>query len=632
MDKRTLLAFALSFAILVLWGIFFGPHLTPPPPAAPVAPAATTAGSATPPGNPPAPGASGAPSGAPGAPATTAASAPPVTANEGVGIPSAPRREAAEGTPPALVTTQFAQIQIESLGGTVRSWILTKYRDHEGQPYDLVSPSAKATNHLPFQFQVDDKALEGLLNTRARFVIERGPVTKAEPATPAPSSAPSDASSNATSDGSSNDDEEQVRLVYSDGNGLEAVKTFIFTRDSYLARFSATLTRNGQPIPANVVWGLGIGTPTKDELANTAFEGGTGVVEGGSGVQRISGRKLASDQKLESLRWAGIEEQYFAAVFIPAEGTSSATIIPSAFPSAPEPAAHLNEGSDAKAVPTKRLAIAVPANASYTLFAGPKDYQLLMGLNWNLGDLISFYPGVPLLGPLIGTLAKILYAALKWLYIYIPNYGVCIIILTAAIKILFYPITQRTMVKMRQVQQQMARLKPKADAIKNKYKKSKDIANRNKANEEIMELYKREGVNPMASLGGCLPLLLQLPILYGFYRVLTVSIELRQAPFVGWIRDLSWRDPYMVTPIVMGLSMFVQQWLAMTNVTDPQARSQQRMMLFMPIIFTYTFLHLPSGLVLYWFVNNVLGIVQQLLINRQAKALDAQLAEAVEKA
>src|SRR6185436_15454785 len=230
----------------------------------------------------------------------------------------------------------------------------------------------------------------------------------------------------------------------------------------------------------------------------------------------------------------------------------------------------------------------------YDLYVGPKDYQVLGGLGLNLQGLVNFSYPIPVIGPLVGALATLLFLILRTLHTYIANYGVCIIILTAAIKILFYPITQRTMVKMRKVQQDMGRLKPKADAIKKKYAKAKDLATRNKANEEIMELYKKEGVNPMASLGGCLPLLLQLPILYAFYTVLRVSIDLRQAPFIGWIQDLSWRDPYYITPIVMGLTMFVQQKLAMTNTADPQMKSQQRMMLFMPLFFTWTFLHPPS--------------------------------------
>jgi YidC/Oxa1 family membrane protein insertase len=629
MDKRTVLAFIISLAILVVWGIFFTPRTTPPP-APPAAPAGAT-GTAQAGGVEPGTGAGS---------ATTAESEPgggtdaAATASQGAddGAPRAPRREAPAGAPPTIVETQLARVTFDSLGGCVHSWTLKEYKDHRHQPYELVSLAAKATKTYPFQLRLDDKPLEGFLNTRARYVVERGLIGASDggEVPPAASAPATDTAANTASTPGT----EEVRLVYSDGQGLEVVKTFVFTRDSYLVRFSASVTRNGQRIPAAVVWGLGIGTPTEDDLAYTHYEGGTAVVlPGGSALQRLTGAYVETNQKLDALRWAGIEEKYFAAVFIPLDGAGSAEIIPTSFPSAPEPEAHLRDTPETKPVPAKRLAIAVPAGESYSLFAGPKDYELLQGLGLRLEDLVHFSYPIPIIGPLTGALASVLLLALRALHKYIPNYGVCIIVMTAAIRILFYPITQRTMVKMRQVQQQMAKLKPKVDAIKNRYKKAKDIATRNKQNEEIMELYRREGVNPMASLGGCLPLLLQMPILLALNSLLTVSIELRQAPFVGWIQDLSWRDPYYITPIVMGATMFLQQKLAMpANVTDPQQKMQQRMMLIMPIIFTYTFLHLPSGLVLYWFVNNVLGIAQQVLINRQAKALDAQMAEAAGKA
>jgi YidC/Oxa1 family membrane protein insertase len=166
----------------------------------------------------------------------------------------------------------------------------------------------------------------------------------------------------------------------------------------------------------------------------------------------------------------------------------------------------------------------------------------------------------------------------------------------------------------------MAKLQPKVRFIKEKYKDKRDMEARRKMNEEMMALYKREGVNPMASLTGCLPLLLQLPVLWAMYNVLSLCIDLRGAPLFGWILDLSARDPYFVTPVVMGVTMLAQQLMAMTKTEDPQQKSQQRMMLFMPIMFTFFFLSMPSGLVLYWLVNNVLGIGQQVLINRTAAA------------
>ena len=387
-------------------------------------------------------------------------------------------------------------------------------------------------------------------------------------------------------------------------------------------------------VPAKLRLGPSIGTPSADDLASRYYRGGTAVADFGDGAKRFYPQKTTAPLKInDGAHWIGIEEQYFAAVFLAPGGLDGSEItpvvVPEAAPAQPASGAQgASPGKTAVPPPAKgpvlmtHLAVGVPTDRAYELYIGPKDFYLLGSLHPSLGELVNFTPGVPVLGPIIGALAKILYAARLWLHSYIGNYGVAIIILTTFIKIAFYPITQRTMVKMRAVQQQMQKVQPKIKAIREKYRKVRDAAGRAKMNEEIMGLYKREGINPMASLGGCLPLLLQLPILYGFYSVLTVSIELRQAPFFGWIADLSARDPFYITPVLMGVSMFVQQKMATVNVTDPQQRAQQRMMLIMPVIFTWTFLNLPSGLVIYWFVNNILGIVQQVLINRQARAVE----------
>jgi YidC/Oxa1 family membrane protein insertase len=156
----------------------------------------------------------------------------------------------------------------------------------------------------------------------------------------------------------------------------------------------------------------------------------------------------------------------------------------------------------------------------------------------------------------------------------------------------------------------MQELQPKIKALKAKYKKAKqDINQRRKMNEETMKLYKEHGVNPA---GGCLPLLIQMPIFWGFFRMLLVSIEFRQAPFIFWIKDLSWKDPLYITPILMGVTQYISQKMTPTSA-DP---AQQRMMLIMPVIMTIFFMNFSSGLVLYWLTNNVLQIGQQYITNR----------------
>ena len=168
---------------------------------------------------------------------------------------------------------------------------------------------------------------------------------------------------------------------------------------------------------------------------------------------------------------------------------------------------------------------------------------------------------------------------------------------------------------MRHTQEKMKKIQPRVQAIKERYRKMKrDMAGRQKMNGEIMALYSKEGINPLGGMSGFLPLLLQVPILWGFYNLLNVAFELRQAPFALWITDLSKKDPYYVTPIVMGVTMLIQQ--VMTGSSIPDA-TQRRMMYLMPLIFTWFFKDLPSGLVLYWLVNNVLAIGQQYLINTQ---------------
>ena len=202
----------------------------------------------------------------------------------------------------------------------------------------------------------------------------------------------------------------------------------------------------------------------------------------------------------------------------------------------------------------------------------------------------------------------------------VANWGIVIVLATFCLRLVLFPLNQYSMVKMRKAGMQMQRLKPRMDALKNKYAKKKDADSRKKMNEEMMALYAKEGINPLSQMSGCLPILIQFPVLIAFYNVFTVAVELRGAPFFAWIKDLSLPDPFWITPLLMGATMFYQQKLAMQkSAMDP---TQARMMMFMPLIFTVTFLTLPSGLVLYWLTNNVLGIAQQYLVNRHIARIE----------
>ncbi len=229
----------------------------------------------------------------------------------------------------------------------------------------------------------------------------------------------------------------------------------------------------------------------------------------------------------------------------------------------------------------------------YSLYLGPKEFDRLESLNVKLDKSIN-------LG-WFGIIAKPLLIILKFFYSFTRNYGVAIILLTFLIKIIFHPLSIKSFKSMKEMQ----RLQPMIKEIKEKYKNDKE-----RMNKEVMELYKRYRVNP---LGGCLPMLIQFPVFIALYNALLNSIELRHTPFILWIKDLSAKDPYYVTPIIMGVTMLIQQRMT-PHTGDP---TQEKIMYIMPIVFTIMFLNFPSGLVLYWLVNNILSIGQQYFINKK---------------
>jgi YidC/Oxa1 family membrane protein insertase len=200
-----------------------------------------------------------------------------------------------------------------------------------------------------------------------------------------------------------------------------------------------------------------------------------------------------------------------------------------------------------------------------------------------------------------GVLVRPLLSALRWIYGYVHNYGCAIIILTFLINLALFPIRYKQMASMKK----MSEIQPKVKSIQDKYKKMKrDDPRRQQMNAEVMAMYKEHGVNP---LGGCLPLLFQMPILFAFYRMLYASIELRGAPFIFWIQDLSKADPYYITPIVMGISMLAQQKMT-PAAGDP---TQRKMMMMLPIVFTFFFLTISSGLVVYFLFSNLFAMMFQ---------------------
>jgi YidC/Oxa1 family membrane protein insertase len=285
--------------------------------------------------------------------------------------------------------------------------------------------------------------------------------------------------------------------------------------------------------------------------------------------------------------WSAFGDKYFVDAIISENGSIASLML-------------ARSGSDSLLRDLSSPAISLPpgvgASLSYSLYYGPKDLDILKAQGNRLEEVINYGWFAPISKPLI--------YALKFLYSYTHNYGFAIIIITCILKLLFFPLTNKSYKSMKEMQ----KLQPKMAELKEKFKNDRDTMNK-----AVMELYKTHKVNPM---GGCLPMLVQIPVFFGLYRALMFSIELRQAPFMLWITDLSAKDPYYVTPVIMGATMFIQQKMTPSNMDPVQAK----MMLALPVVFTFMFLNFPAGLVVYWLVNNVLTIAQQMYINKSVKA------------
>jgi YidC/Oxa1 family membrane protein insertase len=373
--------------------------------------------------------------------------------------------------------------------------------------------------------------------------------------------------------------EGRLRFLYRDATGLSAEKTFIFRHGSYSFAADFQVERPGSKKPIGLAWGPRLG----------GSDGNTygGVIEGPmTFAEKLNTDAPEKDKPIafgEDMKWTALQTKYFVAALVPRSGAGGAEV------------RLLEEGKKENS-----YAVIVPfqgapkSSAAFDIYVGPKEVDLLAKLDVNLEDALDY--------GMFSFIAKPLMFVLRLAHTIFGNWGIAIIILTILIKVVFYPLTQVSMRNMKNMQ----KLQPKMTQIREIYKDDK-----NRINQEVMALYKEYKVNPMM---GCLPMIIQIPVFFGLYNALLVSIELRQAPFFWWITDLSKQDPFHVFTILMGASMFLQQ--KMTPMTgDP---NQAKMMMFMPVIFTGMFIYypVPVGLVIYWFVNNALSIIQQYFVNK----------------
>jgi len=377
--------------------------------------------------------------------------------------------------------------------------------------------------------------------------------------------------------------------------GLEISKRYWFYDDAYRLGMEVrvrNLKESKVKVRTSLLWFGMIGASSR-----YAFSGPVAMVDGQ--VKEIKEKKFRREELLLSgdITWFGEalcgknvpEKQrkaFFVSLIVPKENEGI----------------NLKIGKEDEKIiysriiyPTRSIPEGKEAVYSYELYLGPKVIDLLKELNVEAEKVVRFGWFSPI--------AKILLLFINLTHRVTKNYGVDIIIISILLKIIFWPLTKKSYVSMKEMQ----KVQPEMAMLREKYKDDKARLNR-----EMMDLYKRRKVNP---LGGCLPMVVQIPIFFALYWALMGSIELRHAPFILWIKDLSYRDPIYISPILMGASMLWQQKMTPT-MGDPR---QAKMMMFMPIIFTFIFLSFPAGLVIYWLITNILTIAQQYLINKALK-------------
>jgi len=507
----------------------------------------------------------------PAASTSAPVTAPPVTtASNAAPTETAAAAPAQGNLPPVaaqqeetrVIDTDLFRITFTNKGGVVKSWLLKKYRAHSGAPLELVNTAAHTDLPASLYFPGQKPAVD--LN-QALYQVDTDP------------------------------DGLGIHFDYSNGT-IAARKTFQFRKASYLLDVSTAVTDAGKPVVHELEWRGGFGDLA---VANPAGAQQTLRYDATDSKLVKTGAKVAKNGPATvtgNFSFAGIEDQYFLAVLLPEHGNVEMTTF-----------------SDNAATPleSKELAFAGVAVANvgsneFSFYVGPKDIDILRKVNPKLEQAVDF--------GWFSFLAKPLFLIVNWVTDrMIHNYGWSIIVVTVVLNFVLFPLKITSMKSMKKMQA----LQPQIAAINDKYKNI-SIRDPRKAdqNQEVMGLYKKHGVNPM---GGCVPMVLQIPFFIAFYKVFSVSVEMRGAHWL-WVTDLSQPEmlPIHLLPIIMVATQFVMQ--KMTPTTTGGDPNQQRMMQFMPLIFGFMFYNLSSGLVLYYLTSNLVGIAQQMFFNHTSLA------------
>lgn len=506
--------------------------------------------------------------------AKDAPAAAPVTATPAPAAPAplpadVPGQIQAEQEETVTVETDLQKVVFSNRGAIVRSWILKAFKDGKGQPLELVNQRAFA--------------LTGKQAVPAPFAL----AFKNQPA--------NDPNDDLYKVQRSGEGDLAVTFEFSDGR-TAAKKTFEFAKDSYLVMLSSQVIENGVLIPHSLAWRGGFGDATVLDPSLDVFTVYFDVPDNSLNKKQAGDAKSGPVSVSGQYAFAGQEDKYFAHVVLPLQAGGSV---------------ELTTYSDnvPKEDGTENLRVGAAMGGSgansFELFVGPKDNDILRAVDPRLEQLLDW--------GWFGFLAKPLFYALTWVNNTMThNYGWAIVIVTVVINFVLFPLRLSSMKSSKKMQA----LQPLVNAINDKYKgiPMKD-PRKQQQNQELMELYQKNGVNPV---GGCVPMLLQIPFFFALYKVLTLAIEMRGSEWL-WVSDLSQPETLAIRmlPVLLVVTQFMSQKMTPSPGMDP---TQQKMMLFMPLVFGYMFYFASAGLVLYWLTSNVVSIVQQWILNRNTPA------------
>jgi YidC/Oxa1 family membrane protein insertase len=458
------------------------------------------------------------------------------------------------------VSTGKAHFVISNRGGVVKQLELPRFKSDSGDIIDLIDNPDHLTPALALQ--ANDPEITAILQN-AHYVPSTTSIVLDE-------SLP----------------EGRLTLTLNHSSGLQVTRTYLFRFNDFMVEMGTQISAPSMAsrnLQYQVVLGPGMGGKISSQTDYIVFSGAT-VFANNERIENPPEDIKDTVRFSGDIQWAAFQNKYFGSALIPQDGTKTGLVF---------------KEKDQAFVGLGFESVQSAATAQYLFYAGTKELETLENKGHHLVRMIDY----GWFGNKFAFLVKPLLKVLAFFYEHTHNYGWSIIFMTIIIKLLFFPLTHKSFKSMKGMQ----KVQPYVKIIQ---ERNKD--DRQKMNTEMMELYKKHKVNPV---GGCLPMLLQIPVFIALYHALFFSIELRGAPFMGWITDLSVADPYYVFPVLMGATMFLQQKLT-PSMGDPM---QQKIMMFLPIVFTFLFISFPSGLVIYWTVNNILTISQQYYIYHVAK-------------